>query len=87
MTVNKIRISIPKKQFRGKKNPKRGKKRNLHSENAVKVTNKYSKPSQRKCCEGNKKSNFHIKKLRERNFYNVFTMNVRFFFYLHSVLV
>ena len=38
------------------------------------------KPSQRKCCEGNKKSNIHIKKLREHNFNNVFTMNVRIFF-------
>ena len=64
MKVNKIRISIPKKNFQGKKNPKRGKK---------------TKPSQRKCCEGNKKSNLHIKNLRERNFYSDFTMNVRFF--------
>ena len=46
----------------------------------MKVTNKKSKPSQRKYCEGNKKLNFHIKKLRERNFYSVFTMNVRFLF-------
>ena len=64
MNVNKIRISIPKKHFRGKKNPKRGKK---------------MRPSQRKCCDGNKKSNLHIKKLHERNFYGVFTMNVLFF--------
>ena len=45
------------------------------------------KPSQQKCYEGNKKSNFHIKKLRERNIYSVFTMNVRVFFYLHNVLL
>ena len=38
-----------------------------------------TKPSQRKCGEGNKKSNLHIKKLRERNFCSVFSMNVRFF--------
>ena len=63
--VNKIRISIPKKHFRGKKNPKWGKE---------------TKHSQRICCEGNKKSNLHIKKLRERNFYSVFTMNVQNFF-------
>ena len=37
------------------------------------------KHSQRKCCEGNKKKNLHNKKLRERNFYSVFTMNVGFF--------
>ena len=37
--VNKILISIPKKHFQGKKNPKRVKK---------------TKPSQRKYCEGNK---------------------------------
>ena len=47
----------------------------------MKVKNKYSEPSQRKCCEGKKNRTFTlIKKFRGRNIYSVFNMNVRCFF-------